>query len=288
MAIALASTDVVHQTGHFEGDGGLKLFRQSWRPNRAARGALVVVHGLKDHSSRYAALAQRLAQDGYAVHAMDLRGHAASSGDRVWVDSFDQYAADLDLFVNAVRKDEGEVPLFVMGHSMGGAIVTTWTLGRDPKVSGIILSAPALKKGDDISGFLVGVTRVLGSVFPRLAVLDLPKEKFSRDPAVIADMEKDPLVDQGKGPARTAKELLNALEAIGQKMPEFKHPVLLLHGTQDGLTNPEGSRELHQKAASTDKTLKIYEGLFHDLLHEPEREQVMRDIHDWLNARAPN
>lgn len=283
------SSGVAHAEGRFEGTGGVELFEQSWRPAAStapAKAAVILVHGLKDHSNRYAAAAEKLTAHQYAVYAFDLRGHGDSAGDRVWVDSFDDYLADLDVFVKRVREREPHRPLFLFGHSMGGAIVTLYTLTRQPELRGVVLSGAALKPGSDVSGFLIGVTKVLGSVTPTLAVLELDDSKFSRDPAVVADMKADPLVYDGNGPARTAKELLKALARIQAQRGELNAPLLLLHGGADTITNPEGSQELSQHARSTDKTLKLYDGLYHDLLHEPEKEQVLNDMLQWLDARV--
>lgn len=283
--VTVSDPSITHAEGTFEGQGGMGLFEQSWRPAQP-RAVLVIVHGLKDHSSRYAATAEALAQRGYAVHAFDLRGHGNSAGDRVWVEKFDDYVADLAIFVDRVKAKEPGKPVFVMGHSMGGAIVTTYVLSRKPDIKGMVLSAPALKPGSDVSPFLIGTTRSLSGLFPHLGVLDLKNENFSRDPAVVAALSKDPLVEQGSGPARTAAELLNALETIGKNMEQVKVPFLVMHGTVDKLTNPEGSKELQSRAGSTDKTLKTYEGLAHDLLHEPEKAQVLSDLTSWLDAHA--
>lgn len=237
------------------------LHVRTWRPaGEASRGALLIVHGLRDHSARYERFAEKAALRGFAVHAFDLRGHGRSAGERVWVESFDEYVADLAKVAARVP----ERPLFIFGHSMGGAIVTLFALERPAEAAGMILSAPALKPGDDVSGFLIALTRLLGAAFPRLPVLALEPALFSRDPEVVLDNEsEDPLIERGAGPARTAAELLGALERIGARMAELEAPVLILHGTADRITNPDGSRELHARARSTDKTLALYEGFYH-------------------------
>jgi len=283
--LTVTDPSIAHAEGTFQGQGGIGLFEQSWRPAEP-RAVLVIMHGLKDHSSRYAETAEALARRGFAVHAFDLRGHGCSAGGRVWVDRFDQYVSDLAVFVDRVKAREPGKPVFVMGHSMGGAIVTTYVLTRKPDLKGLVLSAPALKPGADVSPFLIGTVGLFSAIAPGLGLLDLKNEDFSRDPAVVAAMSKDPLIQQGAGPARTASELLQALLEIGKNMEQVKLPFLVMHGTKDKLTNPEGSKELNARAGSTDKTLKIYEGLSHDLLHEPEKAQVLSDLTSWLDAHA--
>lgn len=283
----LAGQDIAHEQTVFEGTGGLRLFAQSWRPTREEpRAVLIVVHGLRDHSSRYAELAEHLVGQGFAVHAFDLRGHAHSEGVRVHIDSFEEYLSDLGLFLAHVRQREGTRPVFLFGHSMGGAIVTLFTLEKKPDVQGLVLSAPALKPGADVSKALITTTRVLGGLLPNLGVLELDPKKFSRDPAVVQENESDPLVFQEGGPARTASELLSALGVLSERMKEVTTPVLVLHGTADTLTDPEGSKALAAQARSTDKTLKLYDGLAHDLLHEPEKAQVLTDVVQWLRMRG--
>ncbi len=272
-----------HGEGSFTGAEGVKLFEQWWRPAQP-KAVLVIVHGLKDHSTRYAEFADLLAARGYAVRAFDLRGHGSSEGRRVYIDSFDEYVTDLDTFMASVQKRESGKPVFLFGHSMGGGIVTKYVLEKKPALAGLILSGPALKA--DVSGFTKGSIKFTAMIAPRLAVFSLDLDKFSRDPNVVQACKVDPLVDQGNGPARTAAKLLGALDEIGEHMEEMTVPLLDMHGGADVITWPEGSRELVRRAKSADKTLKIYDSLYHDLLHEPEKAQVMADVAAWMDARA--
>jgi alpha-beta hydrolase superfamily lysophospholipase len=271
-----------HAETRLKSKDGLDLFFQSWRPSGSeAKAAVLVVHGLKDHSDRYSGFASALVSAGYAVYAFDLRGHGDSSGDRVWVDRFDDYLDDVDVALAEVRKAEPNKKVFVFGHSMGGAIVALFALERSPKPAGIVLSAAALKVS--AGGAVRGTTKALGAVFPRLAVFSLDDSKFSRDPDVVADMTKDPLVYDKSAPAHTAAEVIRAVDRIRERSAELAVPVLALHGTADEVTPPDGSKELIE-AAGGDKTLKLYAGLYHDLLHEPERAEVMADIIAWIDA----
>lgn len=275
---------VIHAEERFEGKEGVKLFSQSWRPAGQPRAIVVLVHGLKDYSDRYRDFAVWLVARGYAVHALDLRGHGDSEGDRVWVGSFSDYLEDLHTFLERVRAAQPRRKLFLFGHSMGGAIVTLYTLTREPKPDGLITSAGALKTEE--SGATTGTVKVLGTIFPSLALFELKDENFSRDPAVGAAMATDPLIYGAKAPARTAAEVIRAIERIRERSGELTVPLLAMHGSKDLLTPPSGSKELVEAAKSTDKTLALYEGLFHDLLHEPEKQQVMDDIGAWLDQRS--
>jgi len=284
---AAAGREVSHEESTFEGTGGLQLFSQSWRPaGEEPRAVLIVVHGLRDHSSRYGELAEHLVGQGFAVYAFDLRGHGHSEGVRVHIDSFDEYTSDLGLFLDRVRQREPGRPVFLFGHSMGGAIVTLFTLEKKPDIQGLVLSAPALKPGADVSRALIATTKVVGGILPNLKVLELDPKQFSRDPAVVKENETDPLIYQDGGPARTASRLLGALNTISERMEEVSTPVLVMHGTADTVTDPEGSKALVKEARSTDKTLKLYSGLYHDLLHEPEKAEVLGDVTQWLKERG--
>lgn len=274
-----------HRSEHaFNGKDGLALYAQSWRPAGEPRAVLVIVHGLKDHGARYGDFANELTAKGFAVHAADLRGHGRSAGERVWVENFDDYLDDLDVFLASVKKTEGDKPIFVMGHSMGGAIVTKWAIDRKPHVNGVVLSAPAITAHP--GWFTRRGIWLANGLAPHSEKFQLEIDKFSRDPAVVAACKADPLVFQDPAPVHTARQLLNALDHIDDHMEDLELPFFVMHGTADEITEPDGSKELARRAKSADKTLKIYPGLVHDLLHEPEKRVVREDVEAWLEAHA--
>jgi len=271
-----------HRQSSFEGTRGTKLFEQSWRPDGPTKGTLLIVHGLKDHGSRYAETAAQLVERGYAVCAADLRGHGQSEGDRVRIDSFDEYLEDLDIYLKRVRDAESGA-LFLMGHSMGGAIATLYTITQKPTLAGLVLSGAALDPG--ASGLAIGALKAFAAIAPRFGGFQLDLKYFSRDAEVVAACRADPLVHQPGAPLRTAVELINAVGRIQAAMAEVRLPVLIMHGGADRITPPEGSRTLHERAQSERKTLRIFDGLYHDLLHEPEKEDVRAVIVEWLDAQ---
>lgn len=276
-----------HSEGYFEGPDGTRLYEQSWLPAEPARGFLILVHGLKDHSSRYDAVARRLNDEGFGVYAFDLRGHGKSDGRRVFVRSFDEYVQDLARFLKRVRERTGDRPVFLLGHSMGGAIVTLYALSPGNRIQGFMLSAPGLKLTDDITPGRVRAVKFISKLAPGARVYDIPNGLFSRDPKVVADMDQDPLIDQRKLPAKLAVEFLGAMLRVQARTSEVTAAFLVMHGTGDRLTNPQGSQELFRGATSKDKSLKLYDGLYHDLLHEPESAMVYADILGWLDSRSP-
>lgn len=281
-----AEPGVVHRTGLFRGAGGALLAEQSWRPaGRRPRALVVVHHGLKDHSSRYGELARRLVARGFAVFAYDMRGHGHSAGHRATLDDFGQLVADLDIFLARVRRREPGRPVFLLGHSVGGAVVTLYTIERRPPLAGLVVLPPALRV--DRPPLAAAATPVAGALLPNLPVVDTPDRLFSRSPDVVRGMAHDPLVHHEAGPARTAAALTAALARIWPRAGELDTALLGLHGTADQLTCPRGTAELVRRARTRDRTLLLYRGLYHDLVHEPERDQVMADIERWLERRAP-
>ncbi len=264
---------------------GTTLYVQSWRP-RAPRGVLVIVHGLRDHSGRYARLAKELLARGFAVYAPDLRGHGRSSGPRVTVDRFDQYLSDVDAALGYVRGREGSnVPLFLMGHSMGGAIVALHAERPTSHIDGLILSAPAIESY--ASRFERCGANMLADFSPMAPVFSLDMSKWSRVPAVRRDNEGDPLVYQRGAPIATGTMLLDASDEALAGAPFVHVPLLAMHGLGDRITNPAGSKAFVAASRSSDKTLKTYPKLYHDLWNEPERATLVADLVGWLSAHAP-
>ncbi|MFZ0831130.1 MAG: lysophospholipase [Thermoplasmata archaeon] len=276
-----------HEEGTLPAGDGTRLYWQSWRPDGTPTALLFVIHGLKDHSERYAAMAAELNARGIAVAAFDLRGHGRSEGRRAWVRRFEEYLDDAELVLRTVRHEYPSTPLFLFGHSMGGAIVTRMVIERPPSVAGFVLSAPALAPGAGVSNVAIGFTKFLSAIAPGAAVFRTANSDFSRDPTVVAAMDQDPLIFQKPAPARTAAELLRAMDRVRAGTPRLTVPFLAMHGTADRLTNPAGTQALRDGAASPDKTLQLYPGLYHDLVHEPERATVLRDLTGWLEARIP-
>jgi acylglycerol lipase len=282
---AAATVDAKNEAGFFEGSGGVKLFEQSWHPDGPPRAVVVIHHGLKSHSEHYGAFARRIVALGYAVYAYDMRGHGRSEGRRASLDDFEDLIEDLSIFLARVRAREPQRPVFLMGHSVGGAVVTLFTLVRHPPLTGLVLLAPALRV--DSSPLVAAAAPLSGTLMPNFPAVDVPDEAFSRDPGTLAEMARDPLLYHPVGPARTAAGLLGALERVWAHADELDVPLLALHGTADRATDPRGSAELVRRAHTSDKKLLLYRGLFHDLFHEPEREQVIDDVVEWLTRRTP-
>jgi alpha-beta hydrolase superfamily lysophospholipase len=263
---------------------GTQLYARHWLPAGEVKAAFVIMHGLKDHSANYAAFAKQLVDAGFAVHAFDLRGHGRSAGKRVAPKAWMDYVDDLDRFLTSVEQQHAGKKVFLFGHSMGGAIATLTAERHKPEVAGLVLSGPALQL--DVPPLLIAATVMSGVLSPKAPALKLVNKDFSSDPAVVNAMTADPLVSQPPGPASTAAGLVAGIHEIWAHVDRLTMPLLVLHGTKDKLTAPSGSRALVRRAPGTDKTLKLYDGFFHDLLHEPKGAEVAHDILAWVETRA--
>ncbi len=271
--------------GSFPGVGGLNIFTRTWRPEGNARGIVVIVHGLNSHSGQYLWVGEQLAEAGLAVYALDHRGRGRSDGERFYVEKIEDYTDDVATLVNQAKSDNPGVPVFVLGHSAGGVISCIYTLDHQSEINGLICESFAyeLPVPDIVLSFLKG----LSYITPHTHVFSLKNEDFSRDPEVVESMNNDPLIKGESQPAQTAKVLLNADARLREEFPLINLPVLILHGTEDKATKPSGSQHFYEQASSTDKTIKLYEGHYHDLLNDVGKEIVMADITEWISARIP-
>jgi alpha-beta hydrolase superfamily lysophospholipase len=270
--------------GELTGVGGVRLYRQAWVPDGVLRGAVVLAHGLSEHSSRYQHVAARLCGGGFAVHAMDQRGHGRSQGPRALVE-VDDLIADLDSLVQATAAAHPGVPLFLLGHSVGGLLAAEYAIRHQQKLHGLILSAPlaALEAASPMTRL---TARVISAVAPQLGLVEINSALVSRDPAVVQAYDSDPLVYRGKLPARTVSQLASAVGSLPERARAITLPVLIMYGSGDHLVPPAGSVMLDAAISSQDKTLKVYDGLFHEIFNEPEQAGVLDDLCAWLSAHA--
>jgi alpha-beta hydrolase superfamily lysophospholipase len=274
-----------HHEDFFEGVGGVRLYRQSWLPDGPARAVVVIAHGAGEHSGRYSHVAARLLGEGYAVYALDHRGHGRSEGPRAVIDRIDNAVEDLDqVIVNAASEYPG-VPLFLLGHSMGGTIAVRYAIAHQDRLTGLILSAPlaALEAASPVTRL---VARLLSTLTPQLGLFAVDPALVSRDPDVVKAYETDPLVHHGRLAARTIAELASAVDSFPAAAGGITVPTLIMYGSGDRLVPPDGSMMLNDRIAATDKTLKTYDGLYHEILNEPEQDDVMDDMCSWLRARV--
>jgi alpha-beta hydrolase superfamily lysophospholipase len=274
-----------HSDGRFMGAGGRSIYFQCWEPEVAPAAILLVAHGAGEHSARYQHLAQFFTGHNYVVGALDHNGHGYSEGVPGHVVSFEDYLHDLAIFHRQLAARFPEVPMFLMGHSMGGLIASSYLLRYQGDFVGAVLSGPAIKTELEPGWVQMGLLRLLGWLAPRLRMLKLNATGVSRDPEVVRNYAEDPLVFHGKMSARMCCELFAGMHAIQVKAAGISLPILILHGGADVMTSPEGSRFLHQHISSSDKTLKIYPGLYHEIFNEPERADVLENVLNWCDNR---
>ncbi|QSQ11019.1 alpha/beta hydrolase [Myxococcus landrumensis] len=267
---------------------GVCLSHIQWEPAQPpVRGVVVLIHGLRDYSDRYSGLAESLRAQGFAVVAQDHRGHGHSGGDRQRIESMQQLVDDVDGVVQDARARHPGAPVLVFGHSMGGLVATHYTLQHAADVSGLILSGAALALPPGVSGFDTRLAKIFGTLLPGLPAQALDSEMFLHDGPEKERFLADPLITHEKLPARSAKALIAAIEALDGKLQDLKLPLLVVHGGEDVITSLEGSRAVVAQATSTDKRLIIYEGQRHDLAHEPDAQKVVGDIVSWVEAHVP-
>ena len=276
---------MTHDEGELEGVGGLGLFTQAWLPEGEPSAVVVLAHGAGEHSGRYAHVAERFTGEGVAVYALDHRGHGHSEGRRAYVDRLANVVADLDQLVVAAGERHPGVPLFLLGHSMGGCVAIAYALEHQDRLDGLLLSAP-LAALETASFATRAVGKLLSTFAPQVGVFGVDASLVSRDPEVVRSYEEDPLVHHGKLPARTVGELAAAVEGFPGRVPEIELPLLVMHGTGDRIVPMAGSLMVHDGALSDDKRLQLYDGLYHEILNEPEQQQVMDDALGWIHAHA--
>jgi lysophospholipase len=248
-----------------------------------ARGKVIIAHGFGEHGGRYGYVAERLAREGYLVFAPDHHGHGRSEGTRGRI-SFPEAVADLDRLVDMAHDPPDELPVFMLGHSMGGALALRYALEHADRLAGLILSGPLVQVEGRAAAKLLG--RILGTVAPGLPLARLDANLVSRDPEVVRAYVEDPLVFHEPLPAGTVSEFLRHAATLPGEVDRVRLPTLLMYGSEDGLCDPRGAVLISQRIGSSDLTTKSYDGLYHEILNEPEQERVLGDLCSWLAARV--
>ncbi|KAL9279168.1 putative 2-acylglycerol O-acyltransferase [Arabidopsis thaliana] len=273
----------------FYGRRGNALFSRSWLPiSVELRGILIIIHGLNEHSGRYSQFAKQLNASNLGVYAMDWIGHGGSDGLHGYVPSLDYVVSDTEAFLEKIRSENPGVPCFLFGHSTGGAVVlkAASSPSIEDMLAGIVLTSPALrvKPAHPIVGAIAPIFSLLA---PRFQFKGANKRGIpvSRDPEALLAKYSDPLVYTGPIRVRTGYEILRITAYLTRNFKSVTVPFFVLHGTEDKVTDPLASQDLYNQAPSVFKDIKLYDGFLHDLLFEPEREEVGRDIIDWMMNR---
>jgi alpha-beta hydrolase superfamily lysophospholipase len=274
------------EEGYFSARDGLRLFHSTARPAGTPTAEIALLHGYAEHLGRHEHIMRALCAAGYAVHLFDCRGHGQSGGKRAHVDSFDEYLQDFADFLSRVRERAQGRPVFFLGHSHGALIGIRYLLDHHDAVRGAILSSPYLRLKLRVSPVKIAAGRVLSRVLPSLPMRnELKPEQLTRDVEIQKATSRDPMYQQIATP-RWFTEATAAQETCVRRATEFVTPFLLLFGAADPIADPAAGREFFEHATSKDKQHKQYDGLLHELFHEPERDVVFRDVIGWLDERA--
>jgi len=270
--------------GSFQSGSGANIFYRCWAPAEP-RAVLLLAHGLAEHSGRYGDFASFFADAGIATYALDFPGHGRSDGKRGHIRDFQEYTEALVALLSLAREAHPDIPFVLFGHSMGGLIAADFLLQHQSEFVAAVLTGAAIQSPQQPSSIVLFINRVIASVMPRLGVLRMDASGISRDPQVISDYENDPLVYRGKATAGLVTALFSAMKRVVENATSIRLPMLIMHGSVDSLTAVEGSKLLHDSISSEDKKIVIYDGLYHEILNEPERKNVMADILQWLESR---
>ena len=267
------------------GKDGNQIFFRSWRPDGPPSALVVICHGVNSHSGQYEWTARQLVANGFVVYALDLRGRGKSSGERFYVEDIEEYVGDLATLVDLAKMREPGLAVFLLGHSAGGVVSCVYTLEHQGEIDGFICESFAFKvPAPDV---VLSIIKGLSHLTPHLRVLKLHNEDFSRDPEAVRMLNADPLIAGEVQPASTVAALVRADERLKKSFGEITLPVLIMHGTVDKATVPAGSQYFYEHAGSSDKTLKLYEGHYHDLFNDYGKEEVLADTTQWIRQHLP-
>jgi acylglycerol lipase len=262
---------------------GVEIHVRAFPPVGRPRAAVVICHGVNSHGGQYLWPGAQFAAAGFAAFALDLRGRGKSDGARYYVDDVAQYVADVAAVIRLAKSRYPGLPVFLLGHSAGGVVSCTYALDHQAEIAGLVCESFAFKvpAPDAVLAIIKGLSRVA----PRLPVLRLKNEDFSRDAIAVRILNSDPLTLNEVQPAKTVAALVRANERLRREFPRITLPVLILHGTADRATMPSGSQFFYDTAGSKNKTLKLYDGHFHDLLNDVGKDGVLADIKAWIESR---
>lgn len=265
----------------FKSTGDASIFFRCWRPAGTPRAVVVICHGVNSHGGQYAWVGEQLSAAGLVAYAIDLRGRGQSSGERFYVDDVAEYVSDVANLIQLAKSREPGLAVILLGHSAGGVVSCSYALDHQSEITALICESFAFKV--PAPDFALAIIKGLSRIAPRLPVLKLKNKDFTRDPKALQALESDPLIAGEIQPAKTVAALVRADERLKREFPCITLPVLIMHGTADKATVPSGSQFFYDTAGSKDKTLKLYEGHFHDLFNDIGKEGVMADTLSWID-----
>jgi acylglycerol lipase len=262
---------------------GLRLYTQCWQPDAAPAAVVCLVHGLGEHGGRYVHMADFLTRHGYTLFSLDLRGHGKSNGKRGHAPTYEALLDDIAVFLQQASKQFAGVPLVLYGHSLGGGLVLNYGLRRKPALAGVVVTGPTLRLSFTPSPVTMTLGKVLYRIAPAMQMASgLDRKGLARDQAVIDAYGADPLVHD-RISARLGMDFIDAGTWALHHAGEWMLPLLLMHGADDRLSSADGSREFATKAGAQ-CTLRVWDGLYHEIHNEPEQQQVFEVVLRWLQS----
>jgi alpha-beta hydrolase superfamily lysophospholipase len=270
-----------HTEGTLTGHGGTELYYQRWWPEEAPRAALAIVHGYGEHSGRYGNVVDWFVLRNYAVHAFDLRGHGRSAGQRGYIEGWTEVRGDIRAFLERVHEDAPELPVYLVGHSLGGMCALNYALHHPEGLQGVVASGPLLCPLP-LPPLRLLAGKLLSRALPRLPMkAELEVEALSRDPAVVEAYRTDPLVLR-QGTPRTAMQVTDAIDWTLAHAAELALPCLIVHGGADRLAQPEASQAFYAGVPHDDKERIEYDGYYHEVFNDVGKERVLADVEAWV------
>lgn len=274
-------------TNNFTSADNLKIVWHKWNNtavlnDTTAKAIVVISHGFGEHSLRYDHVAQHLNQNGYIVYALDYRGHGSSAGAKAQIKHVGDYQPELAQLIDLAKTDYPDLPCFLFGHSMGGAVALGYAYENQAKLKGLLLSAPYLRNAAPVSPLLVSVAKIVANIAPNLGTQAVDAKAISRNPEEVKAYVEDPLVYSGKVKAAMGNALLGIGPEMLSKASQLSLPMLIMHGGADAIADCEGSKELFETVSCADKELKLYPESYHEIVNDYDVEQVLQDMTGWL------
>lgn len=270
-------------SGNFDGVNGCKLYYKTWLPERDPKAALIIVHGAGEHIDRYENLVSGLLKSGYALAGYDQRGHGRSEGQRGHINSWEDYRGDLREFTKITRQIFPNIPMFVLGHSLGSLIVLDYLIHESDGLSGAVISGNSVDPVDAAPPVQKFFAQLLSGIYPTFSMkVPLPGTSLSRDPKVAKAYDEDPMVFWDRT-ARWGAESLKAIPRIESNADKIRIPVLFIHGEKDPLVSVEGAQRFFDRVEQTDKTIRVYKDNLHETLNDLDHAEVVADVEKWLS-----
>jgi len=256
------------------------LFDIKWTIENPKANCLII-HGYGEHIQRYHHVAAALNGIGFNVYGFDLRGHGKSEGIPGYIDGFDDYLSDAMTTISSLKEQGIEIE-YILAHSMGGLVLSSLLVADKIKPKAVVFSSPMLMPDDGVPKILIALSSVLSKLFPKLRTITLDADKIATDKETVKKYQTDPLILHKGLPARTGKSFLDQMEYVRSKASKISLPFLVVTGTSDEIINPAGSKYLYDNASSADKQYLPFEGMYHELMNETIRDEVIKNITDWF------